>query len=343
MSMIDLIINQAQQDPRHIILPEGEEPRTHQAAVEIEEQGIARVTLVGNRDRIRGLLRSEGIRYPFQIVDPQRAEWSESFAKDYHAMRKHKGVSLDEAREYMRQPIPHGVMMLHRGMGDGLVAGACHSTGDTLRPALQILRTAPGASMVSSFFFMSSYETTYLFADCALVEAPNEEQLAEIALSTAGSAMAFGIEPNVAMLSYSTKGSAQSALTEKVVNAAQRARNAAPERFGSDSHVLIDGELQADAAIVEKVGKSKAPDSEVAGRAKVLIFPDLNSGNIAYKLVQRLGGLKAYGPIIQGMRMPVNDLSRGCSVDDIVGVVAITAVQSQMLHTGAQSGATANT
>ncbi len=344
MSMIDLIISQAQQDPRHIILPEGEDPRMHRAAAEIEEQGIARVTLVGNKDRIRGLLRSEGVRHPFQIVDPQRADWTESFAKDYHTMREHKGVTLDQAREHMRDPIPHGVMMLHKEMADGLVAGACHSTGDTLRPALQILRTAPGASMVSSFFFMSSHETTYLFADCALVEEPDEKQLAEIALATAESAMAFDIEPRVALLSYSTKGSAHSAATEKVANAVEHARQGIQERFGSDSAVLIDGELQADAAIIEEVGASKAPNSQVAGRAKVLIFPDLNSGNIGYKLVERLAGLKAYGPIIQGMRLPVNDLSRGCSVEDIVGVVAITAVQSQMQRkTTSQSSAKANT
>jgi len=224
--------------------------------------------------------------------------------------------------------------MLHRGLANGMVAGAIHSTAATLRPALQILRTAPGCKLVSSFFFMDmpQGDVTYLFADSGLVENPDAEQLAEIALSTAQTALNFGIDPYVAMLSYSTKGSAKSVLTEKVVEATRIAQERMVERFGADSPVRIDGELQADAALVESVGTSKAPGSEVAGRARVLIYPDLNSGNIAYKLVQRLAGAEAYGPVLQGLRLPVNDLSRGCSWEDIVGVAAVTVVQSQMMR-----------
>ncbi len=336
MSLIDLIIGQAQQEPQRIILPESEEERTLRAAVEIEQQGIARVTLVGKRERIRARLRELGIRYHFSIVDPGKAEWTPSFVRAYHEMRKHKGMTREKAEEVMRDPIAHGVMMLHRGMGDGLVAGACNATGATLKPALQILKTAPGASLVSSFFFMDWFERTYIFSDCALVEDPNAEQLAEIALSSAQSALAFGIEPRVAMLSYSTKGSAHSALTEKVVRATELAQEQIADRFDGASDVLIDGELQVDAALVERIGQRKAPDSSVAGQANILVFPDLNSGNIGYKLAERLGGAKAYGPILQGLRMPVNDLSRGCSVEDIIGVAAITAVQSQMRKSGAR-------
>ncbi|MEA3365716.1 MAG: phosphate acyltransferase, partial [Candidatus Hydrogenedentes bacterium] len=221
--------------------------------------------------------------------------------------------------------------MLHKGNADGLVAGAMHSTSDTLRPALQILKTAPGVKIASSLFFMVFEDVTYLFADCGLIEDPDAEQLAEIAVATAQTAIGFDIDPIVALLSYSTKGSARSHLTEKVVKATELAQQRAKEVFSADSKVRIDGELQGDAALAERVGRKKAPSSEVAGHAKVLIFPNLDAGNIAYKLVQYLGGAEAYGPIIQGMRLPVNDLSRGCVPDDIVGVAAVTVVQSQLL------------
>ena len=330
MTVIEQIIAQAQKEMRTVVLPEADDERTLLAADRIEERGIAHVVLVGDEGAIREKRRTLEIIREFEVVDPKTAAWRDSFAESFHEMRKAKGMTPGDARRLMEEPIHHGIMMLHRGMAHGLVAGAIHSTADTLRPALQILKTAPGVSMVSSFFFMTCGEITYLFADCGLVENPNAEQLAEIALQTAGTALQFGIDPKVAMLSYSTKGSAKSPLTEKVVEATRLANAQITDRFGAHSPVEIDGELQGDAALVQAVGAKKAPGSAVAGRARVLVFPDLNSGNIAYKLVQRLAGADAYGPIIQGMRLPVNDLSRGCTAEDIVGVAAITSVQSQM-------------
>lgn len=331
MTFIDRIIERAKQSIQHIVLPEAEDDRTLHAADQVLERGIAKVTLVGREELVRDRLKALGIRREIPIVDPEKAAWREEFAEEMYELRKAKGLTREAAEQTMRQPIPHGIMMLHKGLADGLVAGAIHSTGDTLRPALQILKTAPGVSLVSAFFFMAFGETAYIFADSGLVEDPDASQLADIAVASAGTALAFGIEPYVAMLSYSTKGSAKSRLTEKVVEATRLAQERALERFGPDSPVRIDGELQGDAALVPAVASRKAKDSPVAGRAKVLVFPNLDCGNIAYKLVERLGGADAYGPILQGMRLPVNDLSRGCSAEDIVGVVAVTAVQSQML------------
>ena len=330
MSFIDTIIEKAQASPGRILLPEPEDERTLRAADALLEQGIANVVLVGSKDVVAGKQAELGITRDFEIVDPADAEWRDDFNQTFFEMRKKKGITEEAAAETMGDAIPHGIMMLQKGMGDGLVAGACHSTGDTLRPALQILRTSEGVSLVSSFFFMVVGETVYMFADCALVEDPNSQQLAEIALTTAQSALAFSIEPKVAMLSYSTKGSANSPLTQKVVEATQIARERAAEMFSAESGVEIDGELQLDAAIVESVGSSKAPGSSVAGSARILVFPELNSGNIGYKLVQRMAGAEAYGPILQGIRKPVKDLSRGCSWEDIFGVAAITSVQGQM-------------
>ncbi|MCL4691819.1 MAG: phosphate acetyltransferase [Candidatus Hydrogenedentes bacterium] len=327
---LDDVSRRAQENPGRIILPEAEDERTLRAATAIEERGIGKVCLVGNEDTIAGVARQAGVRISAEIIDPSQSSHLDGFAGKYYELRKAKGVSEADARTAVLEPITFGMMMLDAGLGDGLVAGACHSTAATLRPALQILRTAPGVSMVSSFFFMSFPDTTYLFADSGLVENPDAEQLAEIALCTAESAMGFGIDPLVAMLSYSTKGSAHSPLTEKVVEATRIAQERAIARFGADSPVRIDGELQGDAALVHTVGQRKAPGSDVAGKARVLIFPDLNSGNIAYKLVERLGGASAYGPIVQGLRLPVNDLSRGCSWEDIVGVAAVTTVQWQI-------------
>jgi len=332
MAFIDRIITNAQRNPGTVILPEPEDERTLRAAAEIEERGIAHAVLVGDRDVVAAKQKELGIAREFELVDPATSTSLEPYIEAYCEMRKKKGMTPEKAREVMLQPIPHGIMMVNDGKGDGLVAGACHSTGDTLRPALQILKTAPGCPIVSSFFFMTLGETTYLFADCALVENPDAEQLAEIALSTAHNAIAFDIPPKVAMLSYSTKGSAKSAMTEKVIEATAIAAERAAERYAPDLGVVIDGELQFDAAFVPKVAASKAPQSPLKGEAKVFIFPDLNAANIGYKMVQRLGGAEAYGPVIQGMRLPVNDLSRGCSVADIVGVSAITVIQRRMMR-----------
>ncbi|GMW03130.1 MAG: hypothetical protein AMXMBFR84_42660 [Candidatus Hydrogenedentota bacterium] len=330
MQFIDQIIEQAQAHPTRILLPESEDERTLRAAAELQRRRIADVCLIGDPAVVTRALHGYGIRESIEVVNPLSPERLEPFTGMYHEMRRRKGMTLSEAESVMQNPIAHGIMMLHLDQADGLVAGACHSTAATLRPALQILRTREGCSMVSSFFFMTLGETTYLFADCGLVENPNAEELAEIALSSAETALQFGIDPYVAMLSYSTLGSADSPLTRKVVEATQIAKSRCAERFGGNSAVRIDGELQVDAAIVESVARRKAPDSEVAGRARVLVFPDLNSGNMAYKLVERLAGASAYGPILQGIRKPVNDLSRGCSWEDIVGVAAVTVVQSQM-------------
>lgn len=327
---LDDVTRRAQAKPGRIILPETEDERTLLAAKAIEERGVAKVILVGPEQVIADTARRAGVAVTAECVDPSTSNRLSDFATHYFELRRTKGVSEEDAQKAVLDPITFGMMMLDANEGDGLVAGACHSTAATLRPALQILRTAPGVSLVSSFFFMAFPDVTYLFADSGLVENPDANQLAEIALSTAESAMGFGIEPLVAMLSYSTKGSAHSPLTEKVVEATRIAQERAIARFGPDSPVRIDGELQGDAALVHTVGQRKAPGSEVAGMAKILIFPDLNSGNIAYKLVERLAGANAYGPIVQGLRLPVNDLSRGCSWEDIVGVATITTVQWQM-------------
>lgn len=331
MSFIDRVFERAKASLQHIVLPEPEDDRTLLAADQIEARGVARVTLVGDEDLVRGRLKALGITRDLDVVDPKKASWKADFENELFELRKAKGMTPEAAEKTMSTPIPHAIMMLHQGVADGLVAGAIHSTGDTLRPALQILKTAPGFSLVSAFFFMAKGDQAFIFADSGLVEDPDASQLADIAVASAGTALAFGIEPYVAMLSYSTKGSAKSRLTEKVVEATRLAQERAEQRFGKDSPVRIDGELQGDAALVPAVAERKAKDSSVAGRATVLIYPDLNCGNIAYKLVERLGGYDAYGPILQGLRLPVNDLSRGCSPDDIVGVAAVTAVQSQML------------
>jgi phosphate acetyltransferase len=247
----------------------------------------------------------------------------EEYAAAFYELRKAKGMTLEQARETLKQVNYFGMMMVQCGDADGLVSGAAHSTADTVRPALQIIK----GSFVSSVFFMCVQGTTYVFSDCALVENPNADQLAQIAVSSGLTALKFGIPGDVAILSYSTKGSGKSPLVDKVIEATAKAK----EMLASDhpdAPVRLDGELQLDAAIVPAVAKSKAPDSDVAGEARVLVFPDLNAGNIGYKLVQRLGGAEAYGPMLQGLNKPVNDLSRGCGVEDIVGLTAITAVQA---------------
>lgn len=328
MGFLEQISERAKKDIKTIVLPESSDIRTIKAAAVIQERGLADLVLVGREAEIKKLAGDLDIS-KVKIADPETSGKFKEYTDAFYEMRKAKGMTPEKAAELMKDELYWGVMMVKMGEADGMVSGAVHSTADTLRPALQILKTAPGTKLVSSFFVMVVPECeygsngTFVFSDCGLVENPDADQLSEIALASANSFKSLtGGEPKVAMLSYSSYGSARSELTEKVIEATRLAKEKNPG-------LLLDGELQADAAIVPSVGKSKAPGSNVAGGANVLVFPDLNCGNISYKLVQRLAKAEAYGPITQGIAKPVNDLSRGCSAEDIVGVVAITAVQAQ--------------
>ncbi|EMS69681.1 phosphate acetyltransferase [Ruminiclostridium cellobioparum] len=329
MNFLEQIVSRAKSDIKTIVLPESTDIRTIKAAAMIQEQGIANIILIGNKDEIKKLAGDLDISKA-QIVDPADFDKFDEYVNTLYELRKAKGMTIEQARKLLSENVLYfGIMMVKMGAADGMVAGAINSTGNTLRPALQILKTAPGAKLVSAFFIMVVPNCEYgengvfVYGDSGLVENPNAEELSEIAIASSKSFKSLvQAQPVVAMLSYSTYGSAKSELTEKVVEATKLAKEKAPE-------LQLDGELQADAAIVASVGQSKAPGSSVAGKANVLIFPDLNCGNISYKLTQRLAKADAYGPIIQGLARPVNDLSRGCSAEDIVGVVAITCVQAQ--------------
>ena len=328
MNFLEQISERAKKDIKTIVLPESADIRTIQAAAIVQERGIAKIILVGKEQEIKKLAGNLDISKAI-IVDPATSDRFEEFAGAFYEMRKAKGMTLEKAKEVIKDELYWGVMMVKMGLADGMVSGAVHSTADTLRPALQILKTAPGTKLVSAFFVMVVPDCEYgsngvfIYSDSGLVENPNAEELSEIALASAKSFRSLvQQEPKVAMLSYSTYGSAKSELTEKVIEATRLAKEKAPG-------LMLDGELQADAALVPSVGRSKSPGSSVAGQANVLIFPDLNCGNIAYKLTQRLAKAEAYGPVTQGIAKPVNDLSRGCCAEDIVGVVAITAVQAQ--------------
>lgn len=330
MRFLEQISERAKNDVKTIVLPESLDIRTIKAASMVLERGIARIVLVGKESEIKKIAGDIDISGAV-IVDPEASPDFERYAEAFYEMRKAKGITPEKAREIIKDELYWGVMMVKMGAADGMVSGAVHSTSDTLRPALQILKTAPGTKLVSAFFVMvvpdCEYGSngTFIYADSGLVENPNVDELSEIAIASAKTFKNLvQDEPVVAMLSYSTYGSARSELTEKVIEATRLAKEKAPE-------LKIDGELQADAALVPSVGASKAKGSPVAGKANVLIFPDLNCGNIAYKLTQRLAKAEAYGPITQGLSKPVNDLSRGCSAEDIVGVVAITAVQAQYM------------
>jgi phosphate acetyltransferase len=328
MTFLEQIISRAKADVKTIVLPESNDIRTLKAASIILQQGIAKIILVGNENDIKKLAGDLDISKA-KIVDPLNCDIFEDFSNTFFELRKAKGVTYEKARETMKDYVYFATMMVKKGDADGMVSGAAHSTADTVRPALQILKTKPGTKMASAFFVMVvpdceyGYNGTFIYADSGVVENPDAEGLSDIAIESAHSfRQLIQADPVVAMLSYSTYGSAKSELTEKVVKATQIAKEKAP-------NLLLDGELQGDAALVPSVGKFKAPGSPVAGKANVLIFPDLNCGNIAYKLTQRLAKAEAYGPILQGIAKPVNDLSRGCNAEDIVGVAAITAVQAQ--------------
>lgn len=332
MTYIDLVKEKARADKKTIVLPETSDKRTLIAAANIISEEIADIIMVGNEEKIMdGAGWLEVDLTGVQVIDPEKTEKLEEYTELLYDIRKQKGMTLEKAKEtLLNDPLTFGVMMVKANDADGMVAGACHATADTLRPALQILKTAPGVKLVSGFFILDVPDCeygdngTFLFADCGLNQDPTAEELAAIADTSARSfKQLIGSKPIIAMLSHSTKGSAKHPLVDKVVEATRIAHELYP-------HLTLDGELQTDAAIVPQVAKSKAPDSEVAGKANVLIFPNLDCGNIGYKLVQRLAKAEAYGPMLQGISRPVNDLSRGCSWHDIVGVVALTAVQAQL-------------
>ncbi|MGO5164687.1 MULTISPECIES: phosphate acetyltransferase [unclassified Candidatus Paralachnospira] len=329
MAFIDTIKAKAKQDKKTIILPESMDRRTYEAAAQILEEDFANLIIIGTPEEVaensKGLDISKAT-----IIDPHTYEKTQEYIDLFVELRKNKGMTPEKAKETIfNDYCYYGCLMIKAGHADGLVSGACHSTANTLRPCLQIVKTKPGTKLVSAFFLMVvpdcefGEEGTFVFSDCGLNQNPTPDELAAIAGSSAESfKLLVGKEPKVAMLSHSTKGSAKHADVDKVVEATRIAKENYPE-------LKLDGEMQLDAAIVPSVGASKAPGSDVAGQANVLIFPDLDAGNIGYKLVQRLAKAEAYGPMTQGIAAPVNDLSRGCSASDIVGVVAITAVQAQ--------------
>lgn len=328
MRFINTVKELAKKKRKKIILPEGSDPRVVKAASMIIAEDIADIVILGDKDEIIKLAEGTDI-YKAEIINPLTSPKLEEYCQFFYELRKNKGITIEQAREIVKDELYFASMMVKSGDADGVVSGAVHSTSDTLRPALQIIKTAPTVKLVSAFFIMVVPDTTFgengvlLYADSGLVENPDAEQLSEIAITSAKTfRQLVRAVPKVAMLSYSTKGSASSELTDKVIKAAELAKQKAPD-------TLIDGEMQGDAALIPEVASSKAPGSPVAGMANVLIFPDLNCGNIAYKLTERLAKAEAYGPITQGLAKPINDLSRGCKAEDIVGVVAITCVQAQ--------------
>lgn len=330
MSFIDEIKKRASKEMKTIILPESEDIRVLKATEQVKKEGYAKIILIGDKEEILKKAEENNIDIAdAKIVNPNEHPKYDEFVDILYNLRKHKGMTEEQAKELVKDPVYFGMLMVKQGEADGLVSGAIHSTSDTLRPALQILKTAPDTKLVSAFFVMVVPDCKYgengifIFGDSGLNENPNAKSLSEIAISSSRSfRQLVEKEPKVAMLSYSTYGSAKSELTEKVIEATRRVKEKMPD-------LLVDGELQLDAAIIPEIANSKAPGSPLKGEANVLIFPDLNAGNIGYKLVQRLAKAEAYGPLCQGIAKPVNDLSRGCSAEDIAGVVAITAVQAQ--------------
>lgn len=328
MNFLETMIEKAKRDKKTIVLPESYEIRVLKAASMILEKELANVILVGDEKKIKEVAGDLELSKA-KIINPETYKGFEAFADAFYEMRKKKGMTPEKARETMKDQLYFGVMLVKMNEADGMVAGSVNSTANTLRPALQILKTAPGTKLVSSFFVMDvpnceyGIDGTFIFSDCGLVENPDADQLSEIAISSSKTfRQLMDADPVVAMLSYSTYGSAKSELTEKVIEATKLTKQKAPD-------LMVDGELQGDAALIPSVGESKAPGSKVAGKANVLIFPNIDAGNICYKLVQRLAKADAYGPVTQGIARPVNDLSRGCTAEDIVGVVAITCVQAQ--------------
>lgn len=330
MDLINKIKENARKHDMRIVLPEGTEIRTLKAADQVIEENLARIILIGNPEKIKALAAENGLKNieKAKIVDPENHEKKEAYIDMLFEIRKSKGLSREDAAKLALDPLYLAVLMIKAGDADGEVAGADNATGDVLRPAFQIVKTLPGISVVSGAFIMILNDREFgedglmVFADCAVHPNPTARELAEIAVATGHTTRAIaGFEPKIAMLSFSTKGSAKHEMVDKVVEATKIAKEMAPD-------MMIEGELQSDAAIIPEIGQKKAPGSKIAGQANVLVFPTLETGNIAYKLVQRMAHAEAIGPVLQGMAAPINDLSRGCSVSDIVNLVAITANQA---------------
>lgn len=330
MEILNRMLKRAQANPQRIVLPEGNEIRTIKAADRILEDNAATIILIGNPDEIQTLAVENELKNIDKaiIVDPKKHSKKSDYTNLLLDLRKSKGMTVEQASSLVEDPLYLACLMIKNGDADGEVAGARNTTGNVLRPALQIVKTLPGISVVSGLFLMFIKDKSYgedgilIFADCAVMPNPTAHELAQIAVSTANTTKSLiGIEPKIAMLSFSTKGSAKHEMVDKVVEATRLAKEMSPE-------LNIDGELQADAALVPDVAASKAPGSTVAGKANVLIFPSLETGNIAYKLVQRLAGAEAVGPVLQGMASPINDLSRGCSVEDVYNMIVITSNQA---------------
>ena len=326
MGLIEDIKERARILHKHIVYPEGEDDRILYAAAQVVSQDIAQITILGDVDKIKwraGELHLDisGVN----LIDPHNSDKNELYAQTLYNLRRIKGMTVEEAREKVNDPIYFGTLMVHLGDADGMVSGATHTTANSIRPALQIIKTKNGHKIASSFFFMvpKDSENVFFFADCAFVENPTAHELATIAVQTADSARAFGFEPKVAMLSFSTHGSAKDSSLDKVIEATDLVRKQRPD-------IIIDGELQLDAAIVPQVAKMKCPDSLIKGDANVLVFPNLNAGNIGYKLVERFAHASPIGPIIQGLNKPVNDVSRGASVEQIIQTTEITVIEAKM-------------
>ncbi len=334
MTFIENIKKRAKENIKTIVLPEAEDIRILEATQQVLKEQYANIILVGNKEKIEKKAKENNINIiGAEIVDPNNSEKHDEYVNLLYELRKHKGMTIEQAKELVKDPVYYGMLMVkdEQTNADGLVSGAAHSTSDTLRPALQILKTAPGTKLVSAFFVMVvpdceyGEKGTFVFADSGLNENPDSEALSEIAISSSKSfKQLVQKEPKVAMLSYSTYGSAKSELTQKVIEATQKVKE-------KEQKLKVDGELQLDAAIIPEIAEMKAPGSPLKGQANVLVFPNLDCGNICYKLVQRLGKAEAYGPLCQGIAKPVNDLSRGCNSKDVAGVVAITAVQAQKI------------
>ncbi len=329
-AFIQKIIHKAQKDIKTIVLPEGEDKRILQAAHEVAAAKFAKIIILGNIKSINDYFAEQGWSTDgIEIIEPEKSPKFNKYADLFYELRKEKGVSKEDALRQMNNYNYFGTMMIKAGDADGMVSGANHSTADTVRPALQIIKSKKKGRSVSSAFIIVAKDQPFVFSDCAVIIDPSAQELADIAIDAAETAIQFDIAPNVAMLSFSTKGSAKHEKVDKVVEATKLAQQQIELPEYCHLGIKLDGDLQLDAAVDAVVAEKKAPNSNVAGQARVLIFPDINAGNIGYKLCQRLGGAEAYGPFLQGLNAPVNDLSRGALVEDIVGMIAITCVQAQ--------------